>query len=110
MRRERAEYIRGVLSALDGLPDGAFLAAAEEMGVSVDDLAELSKIDERLSAPPPGTHICGGSWERMPDASRREVWAFYDKLVAKSSTRASEAQPAQEPAPDVGTPGQEERT
>ncbi len=35
---------------------------------------------ERLKAPPQGTHICGGSWEKMPEASRREVWDFHDYL------------------------------
>lgn len=37
--------------------------------------------DERLIAPPPATYICGGSWKEMPDASRREVWDFYDYLA-----------------------------
>lgn len=26
--------------------------------------------------PPEGTHICGGSWEIMPEESREEVWLF----------------------------------
>lgn len=39
------------------------------------------------SAPPPGTHICGGTWEKMSTASRDEVWGFYDYLSRQGAYR-----------------------
>lgn len=46
---ETEEYwrIRAVRDALDDLPDGAFFAAAEEMGVDVDDWVFFSEYEEK---------------------------------------------------------------
>lgn len=63
-------------------------------------------MSDRMAAPPPGTHICGGSWSTMTDRARAEVWMFYDYLATGGkSAHGSFDDYRRAPSPSPATPG-----